>query len=850
MENRNETSLKQNEVNSNLDNKPVQEDYKNKKKTFFSKITSFLPASLFGSSPSYIILFLLGIMPIFFLPLTVSGFQPSKMYLFYVLSLLALILWIVDRLKAEAIKIPQNLMTLSVVLIPVVYLVSAFFSPNVPLSLYGRDFAIDSGVAIVFMFGFLLLVSSIFQSAKKSFNAYSVLVISFIVVAILHISRFLFINSWPTLNFFVSATSNTVGKLNDLAVFSGVIVILSMITLEALKLRGKAKIVTYSSYFLGLLVVLMINFSMLWYVLGGLSLILFIYFITLRRGNFVGSSAIGQLPILPIIVIALAFFVSVSNPFSLSGNTFGESISRMFNVQMSEVRPSATGTLQIAKETLKTSPVFGVGPYRFDTEWLRSKTSSINETDFWNIDFHFGFGAVPTFIVTTGALGIATWIFFFVMFIMSGFRAIFRQASSALSKYLILSSFASSMMLWILSIVYIPSSVTWMLTFFFTGIFLASLYREDALKVKEISLSKDPKFGFMYVFASVLLIAGIIVSGYGVTKKYVANVFYQRAFVLLNRDSNIDAAELFVFRAATLSPNDIYSRSLSEINQIRINQILSSENPEDPTVAARFRNALSASIGNMQNAINYDKYNYQNYVSLAQIYEAVIPLGVEGAYDKSKETYTQAQMYNPKSPALELALARLEITKKNNQGAREHIAKSLELKTNYTDAIFLLSQIDVSEGNVNQAIKNVEDATIIRPNDPVVFFQLGLLQYSEKKYSLAVGSLERAVILSPTYSNAKYFLGLSYYNVDRNDDAIAQFEDLKILNPGNEEVELILSNLKEGKEPFDGAQLPVDNRPENRDEPPVKDGDKVDSADSSNNDVPEKNEEEVTEETQ
>lgn len=825
------------ETTRSIDTESNQNNASKKRGRFsFYKISSFLPASFFGSAPSYIILFLVGLMPIFFLPLTISGFQPSKMYLMYSLTLLALIMWIIDRFKTEIVSVPKNLLTLSVVVVPVVYLVAAFLSPNMTLSLYGRDFNIDSAVAIVFMFAFLFLVSSIFQSAKKSFDVYSVFIVSFIVTSIVHISRFLFINSWPSLDFFVSATSNTVGKLNDFAVFGGIAIVLSMITLEALRLKGKAKIVTYVAYILGIISVMMVNFSVLWYILGGISLVLFIYFITLRRGNSSGP-AIQQLPILPLIVIVLAFVVSVSNPFSLSGNTFGSSISQLFNVQFSEVRPSATGTFEIVKQAIKESPVLGIGPYRFDSQWLQSKPLGINETDFWNIDFHFGFGVIPSFAVTTGIMGTLAWIFFLTMFVISGFKSVFRQASSALSKYLLLSSFVVSLMLWILSIVYIPSSVTWMFTFLFTGIFLASLYRENSLYVKEINLNNDPKFGFIYVFSLVLLLAGVVVSGYGLTKKYVANVFYQRAFVVLNRDANIDAAELFVFRAGTLSPNDIYSRSLSEINQIRINQILNSENQEDPTIATNFRNVLGASIANMQNAINFDKYNYQNYLSLAQIYEAVIPLKVDGSYEKAKETYLLAQMYNPKNPAIELALARLEITQENNQGAREHIGKSLELKSNYTDAIFLLSQIDVSEGNIEQAIKNVENATVIRPNDPVVFFQLGLLRYSQKSYSQSVGSFERAVILSPTYSNAKYFLGLSYYNLDRKEDAIAQFKDLKILNPDNAEVQLILSNLEAGKEPFDGAQPPVDNRPESREEPPVKDGEEVNSADSSNDKI-------------
>ena len=80
------------------------------------------------------------------------------------------------------------------------------------------------------------------------------------------------------------------------------------------------------------------------------------------------------------------------------------------------------------------------------------------------------------------------------------------------------------------------------------------------------------------------------------------------------------------------------------------------------------------------------------------------------------------------------------------------------------------------------------------------------MRYNNKNYNEAVTALERAVSLSPSYSNAKYFLGLSYEKVNRITDAIAQFEDVKTLNPDNKEIQQILNNLKNSKDPFAGNE--------------------------------------------
>jgi len=208
------------------------------------------------------------------------------------------------------------------------------------------------------------------------------------------------------------------------------------------------------------------------------------------------------------------------------------------------------------------------------------------------------------------------------------------------------------------------------------------------------------------------------------------------------------------------------------------------------------------------------------------LYEQLVPHGVEGAYENALSAYESARGVNPFGPDIVLVIARLEgtnaaVTGGTSVSARELIGEALALKSNYTDAIFLLSQIEVQEGDLAGAIRSVEAATLISPNNPVVFFQLGILQYNALAFDRAVVAFESATRLNPVYANAKYFLGLSYDQVGRRDDAIPQFEDVLTLNPDSQEVIFILGNLKSNLDPFSNVEPPLDDEPENRVELPV-----------------------------
>ncbi|MFC1720843.1 tetratricopeptide repeat protein [Patescibacteria group bacterium] len=762
------------------------------------------------SISSRILVALLFLLPIFFIPF--SGVTPemAKYALFTIGTIIALFLWLVSRLREGKIVIPKATIFLGVLAVVVVTFISALFSPAVKVSLLGSGAEMSPFIVIFTAFLLMFLSSIYFQSIKKVFNVYGLLIISFLIVALFQIVRIIF--GPETLSFggmFASPTSNLVGKWNDLSLFSGLIAIILVVTLQIFPLKRVQKISLYVLLALSVLLLALTNFSVTWILVGLFSLSVFIYAISFS-GRGEGSER--SLPVVPILValISLLFILAPA-----VGNYFAG----LSNVQNVEVRPSWSATANIAKEVITTDPVLGSGPNRFVNQWLSFKPAEINQTLFWNTDFNFGIGMVPTFAITAGMLGVIAWILFLVLFLILGAKAIWSLRENISENYLVVSSFFAALYLWVVSFFYVPNITGFALTFLFTGIFIATLARTGVIKNYSVSFLNDPRVGFASVLAMVLLIIATVSTGYFFAGRYVATQSFANGVTAFN-SGDVEKARTNIRRAAEIGNTDEYYRALSEIQIQRIIEVVSQgDTVSQDTIRAQFQTALGDAIAGAQEAVKIDETDYLNWLTLGKVYESVVPLGIEGAYENAISSYERSVSLNPQSPALLLSIARLELANQDVEAAREYIDKAIELKQNYTEAIFLLAQIEINEGNLNAAIASVEKASLIAPNDTGVFFQLGFLKYRDEDYKGAISALERSVILNPVYSNAKYFLGLSYDIVGREDEAIAQFEDILLLNPGNSEVEQILENLKAGRGALENTVEPA---PEDREEPPIE----------------------------
>ncbi len=745
------------------------------------------------------------------------------------LTLVSLVLWLSARLRDGKFIVPSSPMLLAMAIFVGLFALSSLFSRDATFSFFGQGLEVGTAVNLLVVFALAFLVSVVFRTGEQIVKGYIAFFASFALIALFHILRLVFGPDFLAFGIFTDTVSNTVGRLNDLGIFFGVSALLSLLTIELIPLTRVFKVILSLALLTSLFFLSLVNFSLLWFVLGLCSLVLLVFLLSFgralaRRGAeddilFKEPRSVRKIPLASFAVLL------ISVVFILPGSTIGERVGNVFTFSQNDPRLSWGATMEVVKETLQVSPLLGSGPNKFGSEWLKYKPKDINMTVFWNTDFTYGVGLVPTFVVTSGILGGLAWLIFFLLFLLSGFRVVLSDISDILSRYLLTSSFLVALFLWVFSIFYVPSLTIFSLTFIFTGLFIASLSASRMLEVKTISFASNPRVGFVSILMLILLLIGSVTLGYVLTQKYVASIFFQKGIVSFNIADNLDLTEKQIVKATTLNPLDMYYRFLTELTLIRMNKLLSQNDPKMSVEAVRsaFQTLLTTALANARQAVALGKANYENQMTLGRVFEAVVPLKIDGAYENAKDAYTEAMKLNPRNPSILLTIARLEVTKGDNAKARENINQALKEKANYTEAVFLLSQIEAQEGNIKEAIASAESAATFSPDDPTVLFQLGLLRFNDKNYTGAITALEKSVTRSPTYANAKYFLGLSYAKLNRIADATALFLDLQTNNPDNKDIEQILKNLKAGKDPFyatppptatsgKGLKLPVEEK--------------------------------------
>jgi len=317
---------------------------------------------------------------------------------------------------------------------------------------------------------------------------------------------------------------------------------------------------------------------------------------------------------------------------------------------------------------------------------------------------------------------------------------------------------------------------------------------------------------------SVFVVLLLLVSslwGTGASARHLLSATYGQHASLALSQGDTASAQTLNTRSQSLERNGTNMRLGVEIDLAKLQQLLNAPaaTASADDVRTQFQNLLADAINNQaKGAVAVEPKNYQSYTEFARIYDLLVPLKIQGAYDNDKQMYISAMALNPTNPTIPLLLARLEATQdlNNNLGdIQKLLNQSLTLKSNYTDALLFTEQLAVAENDLGTATAAAKAAVSSAPTQAPLWFQLGLFYYVGGAVPNAVSSFEQAVKLIPNYANAKYFLGLSYYREGRNQDAINEFKDIQQTNVDNAEVQLILANLEAGKNPFAGTKPPV-----------------------------------------
>jgi len=778
------------------------------------------------SAAFYIFLLTVVLAPLAFWPSRYAPFELIKTLVITLGTLTTALLYGYISVKEKRLSLPPVSIFWTSILIAVSLIVSSLLSTNPLKSFFGQGFEIGTASFVLVLFvGALSAFAISRRETSRAVMLYVGLVSSYAILYLLHLLRLLFGEGTMTLGILDSATASIIGGWYNLASFSILILIISTIALAVLRPSSRMKTVYWALLVLSAIGALMIADQRAWFMSSVVMLGLVIYFTFSRdwadreaRGSDSWLRRIAWLPLFVFILSVTAIF---------AGTSIAQSISPKLGVP-AEISLPWQMTLDISSSAIKNYPLFGVGPNNFSRAYLAYKPVIINTTNAWNMEFMNGFGLIPTFITNQGLVGLVLWILFFVFLGLVGSKTLRKLPRDAAHTFLILSAYFGAVFLWLMTLISVPSHAMLFTTLVMTGIFAGVSVASASHSGYEIGPFSKKSFGTILTVCLAILVLLAFVWGLVVIKKSAALAYFSRGVKVLNTSKDTTLAESYFSKALKLDNSDIYWRAMAETTVTEATAIAGSLNAQTPEADSKAAIVKIAEFMNQglvfaQNAIKVDPGNYYNHVSEARISEAAADVQMDKAYDNAVQAYLRAISVNPYNPSLYLYLAGFQARNKKYDDAIRTLGSTLQIKNNYLDAVFLLSQIYASKGDLSNAIVAADFATQLNPNNAVVLFQAGLLKYTAKDYTGATKALEDALKIQPDYANVAYFLGLSYARQNRDADALKLFEQLAATNSTNEEVALIVANLKAGKSIFADSKPVAAPAPEKRSKLPIKD---------------------------
>lgn len=754
-------------------------------------------------------------------------FIPTKAFVLGAGSIIALALYILARLTRGNAVLPPFLLLGALWLPALAYALSTAFSgANTSLAIFGGAFDTDT-------FGFILaatvlgtITALVIRRASEFRTFFKVLgwalgVIVALEVIVLILGQFI-PNS-------IAPSFSLLGSYSDLGVLAGLGLVLTLLTLRLTEVSSRTRILLLVLGAGELLLLALANISLLWILVALAALALFVEAVMVSAGKGLANQApedfelphahtavVHETPsevsgerslAAPLIVLAVALFFII-------GTSLGNGLSTALHTNVLSVRPSWQSTLATGGSVYHTSPVFGSGPDTFGSEWLKARSASLNSTVFWNVDFTSGIGFIPTSFVTTGIVGAIAWLLFLAGFLFMGFRVLItRTPEDSVARFTALTSFVALAYLGAVAIFSEPGPAVLVLLFVFAGVFLSTVRYAKGYGQWGIVFGKSPKVGFAIVFALTLLLLAAIAAAYGLTERYVAQVDLTKAEAALSAG---DAAAANAAATSALSFAQLPDAYLTQatVAGAQLSQIANDTSLSAADAQQKFQATLSTGINAALTATRLTPNDYSAWVALGNLYAAVVPLKVDGAYDNAKSAYQKAMALNPTSPNIPYLMAELDIAHGDNAAAIADLQHAIALKQDDTQAIFLLSQLEVSAGNVKDALTAAEAAAYFTPTDPNVLFQVGLLRAANNDLPGAITALSAAVKQNPQFANAMYFLAVAYAAQKDYANAITQLQAVSALSDANKQaVAADIATLQTGKNPFPASLLAAPEAP-------------------------------------
>jgi len=739
------------------------------------------------------------LIPLFFLPFAQDVLDYPKQILLVFLVFLSLITWLLGQFTQRKLIVKENRVLYSILLLILFFFsLSTIFSLWPTASLWGWSFSIADN--FLTFFSLLLLVFlfvNTLQTEMEIFFPIFLLLISGVIAGLFLLFQVYGIFILP-FDFAQTSSFNTIGSVYQATIFLAGLLPLSLVL--AFQIRKQI-------FWIILLIlsgtIILINLKMAW-------IILLLGLFPLAIFGLQGRMSIGQAAFLMVLLVVSIFFLFF--PLRFPG----------FPALPLQVTPGLVSEVGILKDLYAggiKNILFGSGPGTFIFDYSKYRSALLNQTLFWGTRFSSGSSEFLDWFITKGLLGGISLLSFLCFIIYFGIKSLITIKNPFGMR---LAFFASAISLIGAGFL---SPFNFSLLFLFWVIIAGLLFYN--LKETEIHLRSRPRKLVSSIVIVAVTILGLFLF-FSQGRKYLAEINYSQG-IKFSQQGDIDRAINLTKKATLFNPsNDIYWRDLAQLYLAKANLIAQTDTYTAEQRRQFIQDNIANGIQSINQAIGLAPFNVANWNVRGFFYRNLI--GVPGAGEVAIESYRRATELEPASPFPYGEMGRTYILMAQDFRAKQmpdkereslssaisSLEKSIELKSDYAPAHYLIAVAYDQQGRKDEAIARLEKTKNIIPNDIGISFQLGMLYWRKEELDLAQSEFERIIELNPDYSNARYMLGLVYDKKGEREKAKEQFERVAQLNSENQEVKKILENLTSGLPALEGiipSQPPIGENP-------------------------------------
>lgn len=647
------------------------------------------------------------LLPIFFISPTLVGLGAAKLAFFSIGVLIALVCFIIERIRQGSMTLPWRPWYLLLAFIPISFLVSSFTGVHWYKSLIGGLFEQDTFHTVLLCFVFSFLVMSLANSTKRFWILLASVIGSVLLAGIFQVVSIIV---GPSLSFGALASSATtlVGSWNDLTALMVLFLGMTLIALETMKLRKWLSVTLTVFLFLPFFFVVLsvgnFNFD-LWFVrfdlpvlIGLLSLLIFAYIFSLSRAKQTeaGEKAVGQKTISQASLIVLVLSVLLV----VFGGPLQGFVSKQTGVVYFSGQPNWQPTYSVATEVLKEKPFFGSGPNSFAHKWNLHKPVEFNQLPFWNSNFAFGVGIIPTSAVTLGFVGFLLWIVFYGFVITRAAKLLFKDEKNGLSPLKVSISFGV-LFTTFLMFFYTPGLVIEVTHFLLLGLLFA--LDTAGKKRKVFAFDKKQWHHFVSILVAIILLVGVVFWGYVIAQKVSAVYFANQA---VTKSTSEEEALQYMAKTFALDPTQpVYGQLVAQIYAAKVADMSSLSSSEITKRKDELQAAIYAAINASLTAEQMDPTDFNSQVVTGRLLEYFGSLGIAGAYDQAIQKYNAASTLSPTNPLPFIFSSSVSLIQGNTAEAERYMLKAISLKNNYADSPQLVQGISEIISAINDGVK-------------------------------------------------------------------------------------------------------------------------------------------------